>query len=88
MRRKPYRYRQSPSVDFTVEERATLGGLVDRLAAADSVRIQLGRAHPVALPLALKSLRIDPALAGSMVLTTITDVVGFLSFLGLATLFY
>ena len=54
MRRKPYRYRQSPSVDFTVEERATLGGLVDRLAAADSVRIQLGRAHPVALPLALK----------------------------------
>ena len=54
MRRKPYRYRQYPSVDFTVEERATLGGLVDRLAAADSVRIQLGRAQPVALPLAFK----------------------------------
>ncbi len=36
----------------------------------------------------LAFLRIDPALAGSMVLTTITDVVGFLSFLGLATLFY
>ncbi len=31
---------------------------------------------------------IDPALAGSVVLTTITDVVGFFSFLGLATLFY
>lgn len=41
-----------------------------------------------ALPLLLKALRIDPALAGSMVLTTITDVVGFLSFLGLATLFF
>lgn len=40
------------------------------------------------LPLFLKSMRIDPALAGGVVLTTITDVVGFLSFLGLATLFY
>ena len=40
------------------------------------------------LPLILKSLKIDPALAGSVVLTTITDVTGFLSFLGLATLFY
>ncbi len=40
------------------------------------------------LPLILKSLRIDPALAGSVILTTVTDVVGFLSFLGLATLFY
>lgn len=54
MRRKSYRYRQSHSVDFTVEERATLGGLVDRLAAAASVRIQLGRAQPVVLPMALK----------------------------------
>ena len=33
-------------------------------------------------------LDIDPALAGSVVLTTVTDVVGFVSFLGLATLFY
>lgn len=41
-----------------------------------------------ALPLILKSLRIDPALAGSMVITTITDVIGFLAFLGLASLFY
>jgi len=40
------------------------------------------------LPLFLKRLKIDPALAGSVVLTTITDVIGFLSFLGLATLFY
>jgi magnesium transporter len=30
---------------------------------------------------------IDPALAGTVVLTTITDVMGFLSFLGLASLF-
>jgi magnesium transporter len=40
------------------------------------------------LPLFLKRLKIDPALAGSVVLTTITDVVGFLSFLGLAAIFY
>lgn len=40
------------------------------------------------LPLVLKAMKIDPALAGGVVLTTITDVVGFLSFLGLATLFY
>jgi len=40
------------------------------------------------LPVFLKSIRIDPALAGSVMLTTVTDVIGFLSFLGLATLFY
>ena len=40
------------------------------------------------LPMVLKRFGIDPALAGSVVLTTITDVVGFLSFLGLATAFY
>jgi magnesium transporter len=40
------------------------------------------------LPGILKKLGIDPAIAGSVVLTTITDVVGFMSFLGLATLFY
>ncbi len=40
------------------------------------------------LPSLLKAIRIDPAIAGTVVLTTITDVVGFVSFLGLATLFY
>ncbi|MDP4598978.1 MAG: magnesium transporter [Pseudomonadales bacterium] len=40
------------------------------------------------LPGILKNLGIDPAIAGSVVLTTITDVVGFMTFLGLATLFY
>lgn len=39
------------------------------------------------IPLALKRLHIDPALAGGVVLTTITDVVGFVTFLGLAALF-
>ncbi len=36
----------------------------------------------------LKSMGIDPALAGGVLLTTITDVVGFFAFLGLATLFF
>jgi magnesium transporter len=40
------------------------------------------------LPSLLKRMGIDPALAGGVALTTITDVVGFMSFLGLATLFY
>ncbi|MEH6543512.1 MAG: magnesium transporter [Porticoccaceae bacterium] len=40
------------------------------------------------VPVALKSMKIDPALAGGVVLTTITDVVGFVAFLGLATFFY
>jgi magnesium transporter len=57
-------------------------------AAAMIINLLTAALSGAALPLILKSLRIDPALAGSMVLTTITDVVGFLSFLGLATLFY
>lgn len=40
----------------------------------------------VMIPIALKRLNVDPALAGSVVLTTVTDVVGFVSFLGIATL--
>ncbi|MFA5677319.1 MAG: magnesium transporter [Pseudomonas sp.] len=39
------------------------------------------------IPLILRRFGIDPALAGSMVLMAVTDVVGFSSFLGLATLF-
>lgn len=39
------------------------------------------------LPIIMKKLKIDPALAGSVILTTITDVVGIFAFLGTATLF-
>ncbi len=41
----------------------------------------------VTIPLTLERLGIDPALAGGVLLTTITDVVGFVAFLGLATLY-
>lgn len=39
------------------------------------------------IPLTLKRMDIDPAIAGGVILTTVTDVIGFFSFLGLATLF-
>jgi magnesium transporter len=39
------------------------------------------------VPLGLKALRIDPALASAVFITTFTDVVGFASFLGFATIF-
>lgn len=38
------------------------------------------------IPLILKRMKIDPALAGGVILTTVTDIVGFATFLGLATL--
>jgi len=40
-----------------------------------------------AIPLLLQKINIDPALAGGVVLTTVTDIVGFVAFLGLATRF-
>ncbi len=39
------------------------------------------------IPLALKRLGVDPAIAGGVLLTTVTDVVGFMTFLGLAAVF-
>jgi magnesium transporter len=39
------------------------------------------------IPLGLKALKIDPALASAVFITTFTDVCGFASFLGLATLY-
>lgn len=41
----------------------------------------------VIVPVMLDKLKIDPALSGSVILTTVTDVVGFVAFLGLGTLF-
>jgi magnesium transporter len=39
------------------------------------------------VPLGLKAMKVDPALASSVFITTFTDVIGFASFLGLATIF-
>ena len=39
------------------------------------------------IPLILKKINIDPALAGGVVLTTVTDVIGYAAFLGLGAVF-
>lgn len=51
------------------------------------LNLVMGAMAGTLVPLCLRRLGIDPALAGSVVLTAVTDVVGFLSFLGLATVF-
>jgi magnesium transporter len=58
------------------------------IAAAIIINLFAAAISGAALPLILKARGIDPALAGSVILTTVTDVIGFLSFLGLATIFY
>ncbi|HGG61225.1 MAG TPA: magnesium transporter, partial [Gammaproteobacteria bacterium] len=55
------------------------------IAVALIVNLLIAALSGVVLPLVLKRLSIDPALAGGVVLTTITDVLGFFVFLGLAT---
>ncbi len=56
------------------------------IAAAMLINLVVAAAAGALLPITLKRMGIDPALAGTVVLTTITDVVGFMAFLGLATL--
>lgn len=58
------------------------------IAAALIINLVTAALVGVLLPLTMTRLKVDPALAGGVVLTTVTDVVGFVSFLGLATLFY
>jgi len=60
-------------------------GLV--IGAALVINLVFAAASGVAIPIMLKKLHIDPAIAGSVILTTITDIVGLLAFLGLATVF-
>ncbi|MGC9385495.1 MAG: magnesium transporter [Hydrogenovibrio sp.] len=50
------------------------------------INMTVANVSGIAIPLILKRMKIDPALSGAVILTTVTDVVGFLSFLGLATL--
>ncbi|MEE2821324.1 MAG: magnesium transporter [Pseudomonadota bacterium] len=63
----------------------TLGYVI---AVAIIVNLLVAALVGTVLPGYLKSMRIDPALAGGVVLTTVTDVVGFFCFLGVATLVY
>ena len=56
------------------------------IASALLINLIIGAISGVSLPLILARLKIDPALAGGVILTTITDIVGFISLLGIATL--
>jgi len=58
------------------------------MAAAIVINLITAAVAGTLIPLLLKRINIDPALAGGVILTTVTDVVGFMSFLGLATIFY
>ncbi len=60
-----------------------IGGII---AVAILLNLLCASVAGVAIPLIMRRFGIDPALAGSVVLTTVTDVVGFFAFLGLATL--
>jgi len=64
---------------------ALLGAVI---AAAMVINLITAGVSGALLPLLLQRWGIDPALAGGVILTTVTDVVGFLSFLGLAALAY
>jgi magnesium transporter len=56
------------------------------IALALGVNLLFAAVSGFLVPISLKRLNIDPALAGGVVLTTITDVVGLVSFLGIGTL--
>jgi magnesium transporter len=57
------------------------------IGVAMTVNLVIASIMGTVLPMLLHHIGIDPALAGSVVLTTVTDIVGFFAFLGLATLF-
>jgi magnesium transporter len=56
------------------------------IALAIVVNIIAAALFGVLIPIVLDKLKLDPALAGSVILTTVTDVVGFFAFLGTASL--
>ncbi|MGB0893942.1 MAG: magnesium transporter [Parashewanella sp.] len=57
------------------------------VAAAMLINLTVAGLAGAGIPLLLKKINIDPALAGGMLLTTVTDIIGLFAFLGLATLF-
>lgn len=57
------------------------------LALAMVINMFVAATTGTLIPVALRAMKVDPALASSVFITTLTDVFGFLSFLGLATVF-
>ena len=62
-------------------------GLGVIVACALVINLVVAALAGASIPLLLRRLLVDPALAGGVVLTTVTDVVGFMTFLGLGALF-
>jgi len=60
-----------------------IGGVI---AGAMLINLVVAAVAGFAIPVTMKRMHIDPALAGGVVLTTITDVVGYMAFLGLGAL--
>ncbi|HBT00714.1 MAG TPA: magnesium transporter, partial [Citreicella sp.] len=60
-----------------------LGGVI---AAAMVINLVVAGLAGIVVPVVLDKLRVDPALASGAFVTTVTDVVGFFAFLGLAVL--
>ncbi|TEW56663.1 magnesium transporter [Psychromonas sp. RZ22] len=56
------------------------------IAGAMFINLSIAGIAGVCIPLIMNKYKIDPALAGGMALTTVTDVIGLFSFLGMATL--
>ena len=56
------------------------------IAGAMFINLSIAGIAGVSIPLLMHKYKIDPALAGGMALTTVTDVIGLFSFLGMATL--
>ena len=57
------------------------------LGAAMVINLVCAAVAGASIPIILDKIGIDPALAGGVLLTTVTDCIGFLAFLGLATMF-
>jgi magnesium transporter len=71
-------------VVFLMKGNPVLGGV---LGLAMVINMFIAATAGTLIPLGLRALKVDPALASSVFITTFTDVAGFASFLGLATAF-
>lgn len=71
-------------VVFLMKGNPVLGGV---LGLAMVINMFIAATAGTLIPLGLRAMKVDPALASSVFITTFTDVAGFASFLGLATVF-
>ena len=67
-----------------LDSRYLLGGII---AGAMIINMMVAGMFGVLLPLLLDRMKIDPAVASGVFVTTVTDVIGFFAFLGLASYF-